>query len=284
MILDHPYHSLYQVFALAHGDQVNRVSSNTSVVGGFEMNKNRIDSAKQLLFELKKYNNMKQLIIAQEKVILQYIALGNLKIGKVEYLSLKNTPLYQLEQKDLLLVPVSTITIPVRPDCNYTSTLITKQSSNNNIENNNNNNNNMNDSSTISSSNISQYSPVVTISSFDSRITIAPSGVNAPYIIQLLTSEGKLHKQLLKPSDDLRQDAVMEQLFKLVNELLSVHRESAIRQLHVRTYNVIPLTPGVGLVEWVMNTSSLADILTGENKGCHSRYVRQGQKRDYRHW
>ena len=74
----------------------------------------------------------------------------------------------------------------------------------------------------------------------------------------------------------------MEQLFKLVNVLLQGHRQSAQRQLHIRTYNVVPLTPGVGLVEWVTNTASLADCLVADRAGAHARHARPGQKRDYR--
>lgn len=74
----------------------------------------------------------------------------------------------------------------------------------------------------------------------------------------------------------------MEQLFKLVNELLSVDRSTASRQLHIRTYNVIPLTPGVGLLEWVMNATSLSDCLTHDETGAHARYAPPTQKRTYR--
>ncbi len=58
-----------------------------------------------------------------------------------------------------------------------------------------------------------------------------------------------MYQQLLKSgADDLRQDAVMEQLFELVNTQLAATSQTRHRQLHVRTYNVVPLTPAVGLV------------------------------------
>lgn len=38
--------------------------------------------------------------------------------------------------------------------------------------------------------------------------------------------------------DDLRQDAVMQQVFGVVNTLLRKDKESRRRQLHIRTYKV----------------------------------------------
>jgi len=261
MVMDHPYHSLSQIFALANGDQVARVSQ--QVAGGVEMNEHRIAAAKQLLQELKGMRSkpaLSQLVAAHERVIRAYIDLGAIKVPKeVGQISLQSTPLGALKPHTLSIVPVPTLTIPVRADCNYAI------------------------ASTASSSSSSSASPafdssVVTISSFHPRVSVATSGVNVPLIIEILCSDGTRHKQLLKSADDLRQDCVMEQLFKLVNELLQVDREAARRQLHVRTYNVVPLTPGVGLVEWVVNTTSMADCLVG----AHARYAPPTQKRDYR--
>ena len=46
------------------------------------------------------------------------------------------------------------------------------------------------------------------------------------------------HKQLVKGNDDLRQDAVMQQFFRLVNELLAADAAAARRQLRIATYKV----------------------------------------------
>lgn len=264
MILDHPYHALLQVFALAHGDQVSRVSM--SVAGGVEMNEHRIKAAADLLAELKREASLRDLVVAQEQLILAYIALGSQKFSRgVDHINFGTTPLAKLRQRDLALVPVPTLTIPVRADCNYKSTAEAAPAA-----------------SSSSASAAAIDSPIVTISAFDRTIRLATSGVNVPLILELLCSDGKKHKQLLKSADDLRQDAVMEQVFKLVNELMQANRHASRRQLHIRTYNVVPLTPGVGLVEWVMNTISLADVLVADRVGAHARHARPGQKRDYR--
>ena len=271
MILDHPYHALLQVFALAHGDQVSRVSM--SVVGGVEMNEHRIKAAADLLAELKREPAVRDLVVAQEKLILAYIALGSQKFSRgVDHINFSTTPLSTLRQRDLALVPVPTLTIPVRADCNYKTTAADSGPAPSASS----------QGASLSASAASLDSPIVTISAFDRTIRLATSGVNVPLILELLCSDGKKHKQLLKSADDLRQDAVMEQVFKLVNELLQSNRHASRRQLHIRTYNVVPLTPGVGLVEWVMNTISLADVLVADRVGAHARHARPGQKRDYR--
>lgn len=43
---------------------------------------------------------------------------------------------------------------------------------------------------------------------------------------------------VLQGRDDLRQDAVMQQVFTLVNELLAGDEETRKRQLKIQTYKV----------------------------------------------
>lgn len=57
--------------------------------------------------------------------------------------------------------------------------------------------------------------------------------------------------------DDLRQDAVMEQVFELVNIVLRRDRETRRRLLDIRDYKVIPLGSQAGLLEFVGNTFPL---------------------------
>lgn len=62
-------------------------------------------------------------------------------------------------------------------------------------------------------------------------------GINAPMVLRTTDSSGHTQKQLVKSgNDDLRQDAVMQQFFGLVNTLLSNSPASAQRQLSLRTY------------------------------------------------
>ena len=76
--------------------------------------------------------------------------------------------------------------------------------------------------------------------------------------------------------DDLRQDAVMQQVFVLVNRLLMKEPPTLKRQLCVRTYKVIPLSQRSGIVEWCEGTLPLGEYLIGSPQntqtGAHSRY------------
>lgn len=61
--------------------------------------------------------------------------------------------------------------------------------------------------------------------------------------------------------DDLRQDAVMEQVFQLVNILLAQDRKSKQRNLSLRTYKVVPLAEKTGILQFVNNSETMATWL-----------------------
>ena len=71
---------------------------------------------------------------------------------------------------------------------------------------------------------------------------------------------GKHYKQLLKSGDDTRQDAVMEQVFDLVNYIFQHTIRTRERNLHIRIYKILPITPLIGLIEWVDNTVSMVYV------------------------
>jgi hypothetical protein len=87
-------------------------------------------------------------------------------------------------------------------------------------------------------------------------------GINLPKQIEAISSNGTRHAQLVKGKDDVRQDAVMEQVFLRVNKLLAASHETRKRKLGIRTYRVIPLRPLVGLLEWVSDSIPLATFLS----------------------
>ncbi|PRP78734.1 putative ataxia telangiectasia mutated [Planoprotostelium fungivorum] len=98
-------------------------------------------------------------------------------------------------------------------------------------------------------------------------------GLNLPKLIICHASNGKRYKQLVKGHDDLRQDGVMQQIFSLLNNLLTENENCRRRKLRIRTYKVIPLTPAAGLLEWVENTTPIGEYLIGgDREGAHSRY------------
>ncbi|XP_023036036.1 serine/threonine-protein kinase ATM [Drosophila willistoni] len=98
-------------------------------------------------------------------------------------------------------------------------------------------------------------------------------GLNAPTKVICLCSDGQLRSQLIKGKDDLRQDAVMQQVFGIVNELLQQDSEFIERNLHVRTYKVTPLSMRSGILEWCSNSIPVGRYLVGEGKsGAHMKY------------
>lgn len=137
-------------------------------------------------------------------------------------------------------------------------------------------------------------------------------GINRPCLIFCIGSDGLAYHQLVKGNDDMRQDAVMQQLFHTINTIIKsdhststsssnssstdyyqnqhgasssmdVGSNSKSKQkissistnsnLRIRTYNVIPLSPSSGVLEWVSNTQPLGEYLvSGGNASAHLRY------------
>lgn len=123
------------------------------------------------------------------------------------------------------------------------------------------------------------YTRVPIISRLDSTMTIA-SGVSAPKIITALGSDGVRYKQLVKGGhDDLRQDAIMEQVFSAVSSLLKLHRATQQRNLGIRTYKVLPLTASSGLIEFVPNTIPLHEFLMPAHERYYPRDLKGSQCR-----
>ncbi|KAM5345422.1 hypothetical protein ACJ41O_011284 [Fusarium nematophilum] len=123
------------------------------------------------------------------------------------------------------------------------------------------------------------YSKVPIISKLEPAMTIA-SGVSAPKIITALGSDGVRYKQLVKGGhDDLRQDAIMEQVFSAVSSLLKLHRTTQQRSLGIRTYKVLPLTASSGLIEFVPNTIPLHEFLMPAHERYYPRDLKGSQCR-----
>ncbi|XP_012222718.1 serine-protein kinase ATM isoform X2 [Linepithema humile] len=99
-------------------------------------------------------------------------------------------------------------------------------------------------------------------------------GVNAPKKIICVGTDGIQRRQLVKGKDDLRQDAVMQQVFTVINTLLRTCKETKRRNLHIRTYKVVPLTQRSGVLEWCDNTVPIKTTLIGssDSPGIHKKY------------
>ncbi|KAJ8257146.1 hypothetical protein COCON_G00192980 [Conger conger] len=116
-----------------------------------------------------------------------------------------------------------------------------------------------------------QYDDLVTIRSFKPHYHLA-GGVNLPKIIDCVGSDGKARRQLVKGQDDLRQDAVMQQVFQMCSTLLQRNAETRKRKLNICRYKVVPLSQRSGVLEWCSGTVPLGDFLVDPQKGAHHRF------------
>lgn len=108
----------------------------------------------------------------------------------------------------------------------------------------------------------SGYSQIPRMISIVPKVSIATSGLSLPKIATFLLSDGTQHKMLLKHgTDDLRQDATMEQVFNKVNNIFEKDRETRKRHLRVRTYKAVPLGPKAGVIEFVLNSKALIEVI-----------------------
>ncbi|XP_029447109.1 DNA-dependent protein kinase catalytic subunit isoform X2 [Rhinatrema bivittatum] len=100
----------------------------------------------------------------------------------------------------------------------------------------------------------------VKISGFDERIKVMTS-IRRPKRIIILGNDEKEYPFLVKGGEDLRQDQRIEQLFDVMNIILSQDAACSQRNLQLKTYQVIPMTTRLGLIEWLENTSTLKEFL-----------------------
>lgn len=99
-----------------------------------------------------------------------------------------------------------------------------------------------------------------TILSFDSLLGVLPSK-QLPKRLTLRCSDERDYTFLVKGGEDLRLDQRIEQLFGVMNHVLRVDPQCRNRQLSTRTYQVIPMTQEIGLIEWLDGTSTLKSVI-----------------------
>ena len=109
---------------------------------------------------------------------------------------------------------------------------------------------------------------------------VSLSGRSHPKFIGVLDESGNVHRQVLKAGDDLRQDSVMQQFFQVVNSLLVKNVPTRRRGLQVRTYEVVPLTRKVGIMQMVANSEALTGVLKRAHKLWHPNEIDHGKARE----
>lgn len=81
-----------------------------------------------------------------------------------------------------------------------------------------------------------------------------------PKIVRCTDSAGAVYRELVKTNDDMRQDAVMQQLFSLVNSFLLASGPTRKRQLRIATYKVQALQAHILSLSHVPVADSLLKI------------------------
>ncbi|KAM4606662.1 DNA-dependent protein kinase catalytic subunit [Polymixia lowei] len=99
------------------------------------------------------------------------------------------------------------------------------------------------------------------ITGFDERVKVMTS-IRRPKRLIIRGDDECDHPFLVKGGEDLRQDQRIEQLFGVMNILLGHDTACTHRSLQLRTYQVIPITTRIGLIEWMENTCTLKDLLS----------------------
>nr|XP_045585132.1 serine/threonine-protein kinase atr-like isoform X1 [Procambarus clarkii] len=100
----------------------------------------------------------------------------------------------------------------------------------------------------------------VYLCSIEDHVEIMQS-LQLPKKITLRGSNGKHYIMMCKPKDDLRKDCRLMEFNNFANRCLLRDPESRKRDLHIRTYAVVPLNEECGLIEWIENLHGLRQIL-----------------------
>ncbi|KAK3035322.1 hypothetical protein RJ639_034030 [Escallonia herrerae] len=232
MAVDHPYHTIFQLLALANGD---RVKDKQRSRNSFVVDMDKKCAAENLLMELSSYHGT---IIGQMRHMVEiYIKLAELETKREDTNRRINLPREIRSVRRLELVPVVTSSFPIDLSCQY------------------------------------HEGSFPHFRGLEDSVMVM-NGINAPKVVECLGSDGNKYRQLAKSgNDDLRQDAVMEQFFALVNTFLQNHRGTWKRRLGVRTYKVVPFTPSAACEMEV--PMDVMELETGRLLNAVSTWLRQ---------
>ncbi|XP_062426360.1 DNA-dependent protein kinase catalytic subunit [Rhea pennata] len=125
----------------------------------------------------------------------------------------------------------------------------------------------------------------VRISGFDERIKVMES-MRKPKRITIRGSDEQEYPFLVKGGEDLRQDQRIEQLFDVMNIILSQDAACSQRNMQLKTYQVIPMTTRLGLIKWLENTCTLKEFLKNSmSEGEYFNYnSKKGPRATYNEW
>ncbi|CAM1304006.1 ATM (predicted) [Pycnogonum litorale] len=242
---DHPYHTLLIIFALANAPKDMEFDAECKIALSRnqhchqpEAQDDRVLAAQEIIDKLSK-DSHENLIGGLDQMCDAYIKLAYMNVANPKINPSIGIPIPRnqpiLQLQNIPGIPVPTANVQV-------------------------------DKSAV-------YRDIPTILSIQRTYNLC-GGVSLPKKIICSGSDGKSYIQLVKGKDDLRQDAVMQQFFSLVNNLLKQDDDMKRRKLNMRTYKVIPLSRRSGIVQWCDGTQPFASYLveSGKSIGAHRLY------------
>jgi len=247
---DHPHHILPQLFALAHERDFGGKYDGAAHVKK-NLSRSRWETSKMLVDQLKAIPNMQHLVNSTQRMLLAYIDLANAstahlqKSGRTKGIKYKEMQPRGRRFNEVMQEVLSSTTTDAPPAVLTIS---------------------------IPLSPVGDYHQVVRVCGYQPAFSITDTGISRPKIMQCIGSDGRNYTELVKGGDDMRQDAVMQQVFENVNYTLGRDDETQKRQLRVFTYKIVPLTPQTGILQWVSNTTAFGSVLTDRGSGSHDRY------------
>jgi hypothetical protein len=111
--------------------------------------------------------------------------------------------------------------------------------------------------------NRSVVSSHVQIVSVDPRMVTLASA-RRPKKISFIANDERVYSFLAKGGEDIRVDQRVQQLFRTSNNAFDSFSASSSRNLRLRTYSVIPVTPYIGLIEWIPRSIPLKVLIERE--------------------
>ena len=100
----------------------------------------------------------------------------------------------------------------------------------------------------------------VKINSFDQHLLVL-SSIRKPKKIKIFGNNEKSYSYLVKGCEDLRLDQRIQEVFKVMNEILIKDSNCTKKKLKLNTFVVVPITQKLGIIEWVSDTQSLYKII-----------------------
>ncbi len=117
----------------------------------------------------------------------------------------------------------------------------------------------------------------VLLMGFD-QVLITLKSKQRPKLLTMRGSDEKEYKFVVKGGEDLRLDQRIEQLFEVMNGVLTRDSACSGRRLSIRTYAVIPVSKKCGLLQFVENTSTLEHVMKDGLSSHIAALMQQGQK------